>query len=90
MCLGILVLQVEFPLPPGALAALVDTRPMLEAVTILVPRDVLAMLQGQTVLRLGLIGLYGVASLTRSIPFYFGTASAVVSAIPEEPRKPTE
>ncbi|MFR0734584.1 MAG: AI-2E family transporter [Oscillospiraceae bacterium] len=67
LTIGFLILQVEFPLLLGALIALVDALPMLGTGTILVPWGLLVLLQGQTALGLGLIALYGVTALTRSI-----------------------
>lgn len=67
LTIGFLILRVNFPLLLGALIALVDALPMLGTGTILVPWGLLVMLQGQTALGLGLIALYGVTSLTRSI-----------------------
>ena len=67
LTIGFLILRVEFPLLLGALIALVDALPMLGTGTILVPWGLLVLLQGQTALGLGLIALYGVTALTRSI-----------------------
>ena len=67
LTIGFFILRVEFPLLLGALIALVDALPMLGTGTVLVPWGLLVMLQGQTALGLGLIALYGVTSLTRSI-----------------------
>ena len=67
LTIGFLILRVEFPLLLGALIALVDALPMLGTGTVLVPWGLLVLLQGQTALGLGLIALYGVTALTRSI-----------------------
>ena len=60
-------LRVRQTFRTAAAIALVDALPMLGTGTILVPWGLLVLLQGQTALGLGLIALYGVTALTRSI-----------------------
>lgn len=64
---GLWALRV--PYAPGWAAAicLVDAFPVLGTGTVLLPWALISLLQGDQVLALGLLGLYGGASLTRSI-----------------------
>lgn len=67
LTIGFFILRVRFPLLLGAVVALVDALPMLGTGTILVPWGIIAFLQGRTALGFGLLALYGVTALTRSI-----------------------
>lgn len=64
---GLLVLRVEFFLLLAAAVALVDALPVFGTGAVLVPWAVVAFLSGQTGLGLGLLALYGVVSLIRSL-----------------------
>ena len=64
---GLLVLRVEFFLLLAAIIALVDALPVFGTGAVLVPWAAAALLSGQTGLGLGLLALYGVVSLVRSL-----------------------
>lgn len=67
LTVGFLVLRVPYAVLLGALIALVDALPMLGTGTVLVPWGVLVLLQGGTALGLGLIALYVLTALVRSV-----------------------
>lgn len=63
---GLTILRVQFSVLFGALIALVDAAPMLGTGTVLIPWSVLRFLDGDPVMGLGLLALYGVAMTTRA------------------------
>ena len=64
---GFLFLRIPQWLLLAAVVALVDAFPVLGTGTILLPWALVGFLQGSTVRAMGLLGIYGVVSLTRSI-----------------------
>ena len=64
---GFLLLRVELSLLLAGLVALVDALPVFGVGIVLLPWALLSLLRGQTSLALGLLLLYGVLFLTRSI-----------------------
>ena len=64
---GFFLLQVSHAPLWALLVALVDAFPILGTGTVLVPWSIVAFLQGDRLLSIGLLGLYGTAALTRSI-----------------------
>lgn len=64
---GFFLLRISHGPLWALLVALVDAFPILGTGTVLVPWSVVAFLQGDRLLSFGLLGLYGVAALTRSI-----------------------
>lgn len=67
LTLGFLVLRVRGAILLGALIALVDALPMLGTGTVLVPWGILELLQNHTALGLGLVAMYALTALTRSV-----------------------
>ena len=67
LTLGLVLLRVSYaPVWAGAVA-LVDTFPILGTGTVLLPWSLVSFLQGDTVRAVGLLSIYGVISLTRSV-----------------------
>ena len=64
--LGFLILRVEHWLFWATLTALVDAIPLLGTGTVLIPMSLMALLWGEQVRGIGLLGLYVTAMLTRS------------------------
>ena len=64
---GLLLLKIEYALLLGALIALIDALPLLGTGTILIPWALAMLLRGQASCGLGLLLLYGAATLTRSV-----------------------
>lgn len=64
--LGFLILRVEHWLFWAGLTALVDAIPLLGTGTVLIPMSLMALLWGEQVRGIGLLGLYVTAMLTRS------------------------
>lgn len=64
---GFFVLRIAHPVWLAALVALVDALPVLGTGTVLIPWGIVTLLLGEKALGLGLLALYGVSSLTRSI-----------------------
>ncbi len=64
---GLVVLRVDYGIFLAALIALVDAVPVLGTGTVLVPWAVVALLQGNRALALGLLGIYGVAVTVRTV-----------------------
>ncbi len=67
LSLGLWILGVEFPLLFGGLIAVLDALPILGTGTVLIPWALVSFLQERSGLGFGLLALYGVASLSRSI-----------------------
>lgn len=67
LTLGFVLLRVPYAPMWAALVALVDAFPVLGTGTVLLPWSLVSLLQGDTALAIGLLGCYGVVSLTRSI-----------------------
>ncbi|MBQ1409826.1 MAG: sporulation integral membrane protein YtvI [Oscillospiraceae bacterium] len=67
LSLGLWILGVEFPLLFGGLIALLDTLPILGTGTVLIPWALISFLQERSGQGFGLLALYGVASLSRTI-----------------------
>lgn len=63
---GLMVLQLDYPLLFGALIALIDALPLLGAGTIMIPWSLLMFLRGANRCGIGLILVYGAAALIRS------------------------
>ena len=64
---GLLLLRVPYGAVWAFFIALVDAIPILGTGTILLPWSLICLLQGQTVKAIGLVGIYVVALLSRSI-----------------------
>lgn len=67
LTLGLWALGVEFPLLFGGLIALLDALPVLGTGTVLIPWALIAFLQGASGRGFGLLALYGISSLLRSV-----------------------
>ena len=67
LTLGLWALGVEFPLLFGGLIALLDALPVLGTGTVLIPWALISFLQARTGLGFGLLALYGVCSVLRSV-----------------------
>ena len=67
LTLGLWALGVEFPLLFGGLIALLDALPVLGTGTVLIPWALISFLQARSGLGFGLLALYGVSSVTRSV-----------------------
>ena len=67
LTLGLWLLGVEFPLLFGGLIALLDALPVLGTGTVLIPWALLSFLREQSGLGFGLLALYAVCSLSRSV-----------------------
>ena len=67
LTLGLWILGVEFPLLFGGLIALLDALPVLGTGTVLIPWALLSFLQNDSGLGFGLLVLYGVSSVARSV-----------------------
>lgn len=67
LALGFLLLRLENGLLWAGVVALVDVLPVLGTGTVLIPWSLLTLLQGDGGRAVGLLGLYGVISLTRSM-----------------------
>ncbi len=65
--LGLMLLNVPYPLLMGALVAVVDALPLFGSGAILVPWAILALLQRETNLAIGLSIVFAVAYCTRSL-----------------------
>ncbi len=67
LTLGFLVLRISYAPLWAALVTLVDAFPVLGTGTVLVPWGIICLLQGDPGRGVGLLGLYALVSLTRSI-----------------------
>lgn len=66
MSVGFLVLRIPYGLLWAAVVALVDAFPVLGTGTVLVPWSLICFLQGDSGRGIGLLGIYGAATLIRS------------------------
>lgn len=66
LCLGLLILRVDYWLLCGILIALVDALPVLGAGAVLLPWALIAFLQENSALGIGLLVLYGCVSVIRA------------------------
>lgn len=64
---GFLLLRIRYGPLWAAVVALVDALPVLGTGTVLLPWSVICFLEGETARAIGLLGIYAVVSLTRSI-----------------------
>ena len=64
---GFLLLKIPYALLWAALTTLVDSLPILGAGTVLVPWSIVSLLQGNTPKALGLLGIFAVTWLVRSL-----------------------
>lgn len=64
---GLLILRVPYGLLLALVIALVDAVPVLGTGTVLLPWSLILFLQGDTARSIGILGLYGVITLTRSV-----------------------
>lgn len=64
---GLLILRIPYALVWALAIALVDAVPILGTGTVLLPWSLILFLQGDTARSIGLLGLYGAISLTRSV-----------------------
>lgn len=67
LSLGLWALGTEFPLLFGGLIALLDALPVLGTGTVLIPWSLLSFLQEDSVRGFGLLVLYGLCSISRSV-----------------------
>jgi len=67
LTVGFFILRVTYAPLWAALISLVDALPILGTGTVLVPWSLVCFLQGDHVRAIGLLGVYGVASLLRSV-----------------------
>ncbi len=67
LTMGLWVLGVEFPLLFGGLIALLDALPVLGTGTVLIPWALISFLQDSSARGFGLLALYGICSLSRSV-----------------------
>ena len=66
MSVGFLLLRIPYGLLWAAAVALVDAFPVLGTGTVLVPWSLVCFLQGDSARGIGLLGIYGAATLIRS------------------------
>ena len=64
---GFLLLRIAHPFLWAALTCVVDILPILGTGTVLIPWSIVCFLQGDTLRAVGLLGIYGVVSLLRSV-----------------------
>lgn len=67
LTLGLILLRVPYAVLWSSLIALLDAFPVLGTGTVLLPWSLLCFSQGETVRAIGLLGIYGVITLSRSI-----------------------
>ncbi len=67
LTLGLILLRIPYALLWAGAVALVDAFPILGTGTVLLPWALVSFLQRQTVRAVGLLGIYAVISLTRSV-----------------------
>ena len=67
VAVGLLILRRRNALALALMIAVVDALPVFGAGTILIPWGILSLLRGQTSLAVGLLLLYAIASLTRTL-----------------------
>lgn len=64
---GFFLLRIDHPLLWAAVVCVVDILPILGTGTVLIPWSIVCFLQGGTAQAVGLLGIYGVISLLRSV-----------------------
>jgi len=64
---GFFLLRIEHPLLWAAAVCLVDILPVLGTGTVLIPWSLVCFLQGNSVQAFGMLGIYGIISLVRSV-----------------------
>lgn len=67
LCIGFLILQIPYGIFWGVGISLVDALPILGTGMVLVPWSIVCFLQGDTLRAIGLLGIYIVAVLVRSV-----------------------
>ena len=67
LCLGLVLLRVRYALLWALGITVLDAFPILGTGTVLLPWALICFLQGNTPRAIGLLGLYAVISLTRSV-----------------------
>lgn len=67
LCAGFFLLRVEHPILWAGATCLVDILPVLGTGTVLIPWSIVCFLQQESVRAIGLLAIYGVISLLRSI-----------------------
>ena len=67
LCVGFLILQIPYGILWGLGISLVDALPILGTGMVLVPWSIVCFLQGDTLRAIGLLGIYAVAVLVRSV-----------------------
>lgn len=64
---GFFLLRIEHPVLWAAVTCIVDILPILGTGTVLIPWGIVCFLQGDTLRAVGLLGIYGVVALLRSV-----------------------
>lgn len=67
LCTGFFLLRVAHPILWAGVTCLVDILPILGTGTVLIPWSIVCLLQGESIRAVGLLGIYGVISLVRSV-----------------------
>ena len=67
LCFGFLLLQISHPILWAAATCLVDILPVLGTGTVLIPWSIVCFLQGDSIRGIGLVAIYVVISLLRSV-----------------------
>lgn len=67
LCLGFVLLQITHPILWAAATCLVDILPVLGTGTVLIPWSIVCFLQGDSIRGIGLVAIYIVISLLRSV-----------------------
>lgn len=67
LCLGFVLLQISHPILWAAATCLVDILPVLGTGTVLIPWGIVCFLQGENIRGVGLLAVYVVISLLRSV-----------------------
>lgn len=67
LCIGFFLLQIAHPILWAALTCLVDILPVLGTGTVLIPWSLVCFLRGNTLQAFGLLGMYTVISILRSV-----------------------
>jgi len=67
LCAGFLILRITHPILWAGLTCLVDILPVLGTGTVLIPWSIVCFLQGESVRAIGLLAIYAVISLLRSV-----------------------
>ena len=67
LCIGFFLLRITHPVLWAGVTCLVDILPVLGTGTVLIPWSIVCFLQGESIRAIGLLAIYGVISLVRSI-----------------------